>query len=99
MLRRRVRYRVEGDSMRPTLSPGDFVLVNPVAFKDHSPVPGDVVVVQHPFRAQVIIKRVYETVDGGILIRGDSPEMSSDSRGFGRIASGAILGRVTSHIS
>ena len=85
--------------MRPTLSPGDFVLVNPMAFKDHPPRSGDVVVVQHPYRDQVIIKRVSEVVDGGIMVRGDHAEASSDSRAFGRIVSSAVLGRVTSHIS
>ena len=99
ILRRRVRYRVDGDSMRPTLCPGDFVLVNPLAFKDQSPALGDVIVVKHPYRSCVIIKRVSEVVDDGVVIVGDQPESSSDSRSFGRISFSAIVGRVTSRIS
>ena len=99
MLRRRVRYRVDGDSMRPTLAPGDFILVNPLAFKDQSPSLGDVVVARHPSRAQMIIKRVSDIVDDGVIVIGDQPEMSSDSRGFGRITFSAIIGQVTSRIS
>ena len=99
MLRRRVRYRVDGDSMRPTLSPGDFVLVDPLAFKDQPPRLGDVVIARHPYRAQMLIKRVSEIVDDGVILIGDQPEASSDSRGFGRIAFSAIIGQVTSRIS
>ena len=98
-LRRRVRYRVTGDSMLPTLSPDDFVLVDPRAFEGRQPAPGDVVVARHPYRDQVIIKRVSEVVEGGVLVRGDNAEASSDSRSFGQDSSTEIVGRVTSHIS
>lgn len=85
--------------MRPTLSPGDFVLVDPLAFRDERPVSGELVVARHPYRDQVIIKRVAEVVEDGVSLRGDNPDASSDSRGFGRVRFTAILGRVTSHIS
>lgn len=85
--------------MRPTLSPGDFVLVDPSAFKDKRPVSGELIVAQHPYRDQVIIKRISEVVEDGVSLRGDNPNASSDSRGFGRVRFAAIIGRVTSHIS
>ena len=85
--------------MRPTLSPGDFVLVDPFAFKNELPVSGEVIVAQHPYRDQVIIKRVSEVVEDGVSLRGDNPDVSSDSRSFGRVRFATIIGRVTSHIS
>ena len=85
--------------MRPTLSPGDFVLVDPSAFRDKLPTSGELIVAQHPYRDQVIIKRVFEVVEDGVSLRGDNPDASSDSRNFGRVRFTAIIGRVTSRIS
>jgi len=96
---RRVRYRVDGDSMLPNLSPGDFVLVNLNAFQDELPVSGDVIVARHPYRSKVLIKRVSEVVEDGVMIVGDNLETSTDSRSFGRLTFAAIVGRVTSRIS
>ena len=96
---RRVRYRVDGDSMLPNLSPGDFVLVNPKAFQNELPVSGDVIVAQHPYRSKVLIKRVSEVVEDGVVLVGDNLDESTDSRSFGRLTFSAIVGRVTSRIS
>jgi len=85
--------------MLPTLSPGDFVLVDPHGFDGRPPQPSDVLVARHPYQPTVIVKRVAEVVDGGVTLVGDNPEASSDSRSFGTITFDAIIGRVTSRIS
>lgn len=99
MLRLRVRYRVEGNSMKPILSPGDFVLVDPVAFTHSPPLPGAVVVAKHPYLSSIVIKRVSQVLEDGVFVVGDNSEASSDSHQFGRVNFKAILGRVTSRIS
>lgn len=96
LLRRRRRFRITGDSMRPLLEPGDEVLVDSGAV----PRPGDIVVARHPFiRNLRVIKRV-EAVgeDGRYLLKGDNPIASDDSRAFGPVSGERILGRVTSRL-
>ncbi len=98
LFRRRRRFRVTGDSMRPLLRPGDEVLVDPRAYRRRPPAPGDLVVARHPYQTGVkLIKRVQEVDEHGrCRLIGDNPLYSSDSRSFGRITPENILGRVTS---
>src|SRR5438034_2439321 len=42
------RFRIEDESMRPTLEPGDYVLVNRWAYRVRPPRRGDLVVVRDP---------------------------------------------------
>jgi signal peptidase I len=42
------RVAVEGDSMRPTLEPGDWLLVDPLAYGRSPPAVGDLVLVPDP---------------------------------------------------
>jgi nickel-type superoxide dismutase maturation protease len=100
-LRRRLRLRVTGDSMLPTLMAGDLVLVDNSAYRHDLPVPGDVVVVRHPYQKDlIIIKRVTAvTPEGRITVRSDNPRVGSDSRQFGTLAPGRLIGRVTAHLA
>ncbi len=53
------RFRVEGDSMRPTLQHGQQVLARQLRAEDGLPQRGAVVVLRHPLeQGSVIIKRV-----------------------------------------
>lgn len=79
---RNCRLRVEGDSMRPLLVPGDRVVLAPVRRRRLQP--GDLVVVRDPRRPQRrMIKRVTGIDDARAWVRGDNPEASTDSRAFG----------------
>ena len=96
VVRRRRVCRVDGSSMHPALSDGDRVLYEPTS----ACVVGDVVLAQHPFVSGLkLIKRV-EALDaeGRVTLRGDAGLASTDSRGFGSVASEAILGRLTSRL-
>ncbi|RME41320.1 MAG: nickel-type superoxide dismutase maturation protease [Caldilineae bacterium] len=97
LFRRRRRFRVNGDSMRPLLEPGDEVLVDPRAYRRTPPQIGDVVIARHPFRRDVrLIKRVTKVLDGDRYeLRGDNPAASTDSRTFGAVPRRHLLGKVT----
>ncbi len=93
---RRRRYRIRGGSMRPTLSPGDQILVDPLAYTQTGPKEGDIVVTRHLYRTDVwMVKRVVGVLeDGRFFLVGDNPDESTDSRFFGTVPRSLILGRV-----
>lgn len=100
-LGRRRRYRIDGASMRPTLEPGDHVLVDPRAYRRRPPRIGDVVLARHPYRRGVeVVKRLGATLpDGRLLLAGDNPEESTDSRAFGAVPIDRLRGRVVLRLS
>ena len=100
LLRRRQHLVVRGDSMRPTLAPGDHVLMDAKAYRDRAPTVGDVVVAQHPFeRGRKLIKRITAVDERGhCFLSGDNPEASTDSHAIGTLHPELILGRVTRRI-
>lgn len=88
------RYAVAGDSMRPTLAPGDYLLVSLMAYARSRPSPGDIVVVRDPERVgMTLIKRIAATSEGAYVVLGDNGSASRDSRAFGPVPRDDILGR------
>ncbi len=89
---RRRRVRVVGDSMLPTLTEGQFVLVD----EGRRPVAGELVVANHPTQDILVVKRV-EAIqgDGRYELRSDNPEAGTDSRSWGPLEAGAVIGTVT----
>ena len=89
-------YRIEGDSMQPTLKEGDLVLVNPHAALEI----GDIVVARHPFKKSVdIIKRIAKILPGDrYILLSDNLDDSADSRQFGAIGAKDILGKAEAKI-
>ena len=89
---------VSGSSMWPTLSDGDKVICNPLAYSHSRPEVGDVVLVQHPFHSNLlIIKRISEPqAEGEFSLTGDNPDPTSsdDSHNFGPVPKSAILGKI-----
>jgi signal peptidase I len=81
--------------MTPTLEPGDWLLVDPDAFKDDLPVRGDLVLAPDPREgSRLLVKRVVDVDDRGRLtVAGDNAAESSDSRAFGAIDQSALDGR------
>ena len=91
------RFAVVDDSMRPTLLPGDRVLVDPRAFRHRPPRVGEVVVLrdpQDPHRR--LVKRVatWDEGTGTLSVRGDDPARSRDSRSFGAVSYRSVVGLV-----
>ena len=85
------RVVVEGRSMEPTLAPGDRLLVA----RTRAVRAGDVVAVRDPRdRRRVLVKRIGAVLEDGLVLHGDNPGASTDSRIFGPVPPSAVLGRV-----
>lgn len=85
------RVEVGGDSMRPTLEPGDRLLV----LRGPRPRPGDLVTVPDPRDAsRTLVKRVVSVSGGDVEVVGDNPSRSTDSRDFGAVPAASVGGRV-----
>ncbi len=77
--------------MLPTLDPGDRLLV----VRAWRVGVGDLVVVADPRRpGRLLVKRVVGEDPGGLELRGDNPDASTDSRFFGAVPRSSVRGRV-----
>lgn len=52
------RYRIDGSSMNPTLSDGQYLLINNISYYLDEPTFGDIIVFRHPRSELNLIKRV-----------------------------------------
>jgi nickel-type superoxide dismutase maturation protease len=86
------RFVVRDTSMRSALEPGDRLLVGCWL----RPRRGDMVVVRDPEqRSAFLVKRVAAVEpNGDVVLRGDSPNVSRDSRHFGPVPAALVVGRV-----
>ncbi len=90
------RVAVSGDSMRPTLETGDWLLADPEAYAEVAPRVGELVLVPDPRSPdRLLVKRVAEVHDEGreLFVTGDAPDASTDSRAFGSVSASAVGGR------
>jgi nickel-type superoxide dismutase maturation protease len=84
------RIEVAGPSMIPTLAPGDRLIVVPPGRPIRA---GDLVALRDPeVPARLLVKRVSSVSDAGVHVRGDNDGASRDSRDFGDVEPGALLG-------
>jgi nickel-type superoxide dismutase maturation protease len=90
-----LRGGIVGDSMAPLLRDGDWILVDPDAYRRRPPRPGELVVVPDPREPErIVVKRVAAIDSRGLLdLAGDNPARSTDSRRFGPVDPGGVLGR------
>jgi nickel-type superoxide dismutase maturation protease len=94
--RRFRRFAISGRSMLPTLSPGDWVLVDEHAYDGRMPRRGHVVVAEDPREPERhLVKRVaFVDLHGDVRLEGDNADESTDSREFGPIPAANVKGRV-----
>lgn len=78
--------RVVGESMLPTLRPGDVLLVRAAA----PPAPGDLVVADLPGGRGPGVKRAVHREPGGWWLERDSRTTGTDSWLFGAVADDAV---------
>lgn len=76
--------------MLPAFRPGDRLVVVPFG----GIAPGQVVAVRDPRRAdRILVKRVRAVLAEGYDLRGDNEGASTDSRHFGPVPAGRLIGR------
>jgi nickel-type superoxide dismutase maturation protease len=85
-------FVVADTSMQPALRPGDRLVV----LRWARPRRGDIVVLRDPeARSTFLAKRVADrNARGHYVVAGDNPNVSRDSREFGPLPRGLIVGRV-----
>ncbi|ABB26484.1 possible peptidase S26 family protein [Synechococcus sp. CC9902] len=97
---RRLLLKVEGSSMLPSLNPDDRVLVRRTTADTDTPPLGAVVVAWHPSQPRLrLIKRLESMSNAGMMLLGDNPSSSTDSRQLGPIPRSALIGVVTSRVT
>ena len=85
------RVRIVGPSMEPTLRNGDWWVVR----RTSRVAAGDAVLLRHPHRPHLtVVKRAVERREGGWWVLGDNLDLSEDSRAFGVVPEGCIVGRL-----
>lgn len=84
--------KVSGNSMLPTLKPGQYCLVSPLPYYFSKPKPGDIIVAALPNKE--VIKRIKTANTEGYFIVGDNENESTDSRNFGLIKGNKILAKI-----
>lgn len=89
-----LRAAVSGDSMRPTLSDGDWLICR--RLRGTAGVrEGDVVVLERPDRpGLLVVKRVVRREGPGWWLEGDNAAASDDSRVFGPVPDRYVVARV-----
>lgn len=89
---------IPSTSMKPSLLPGDIILVDTWAYKDQEPETNDVVVFSLPRTDYFLVKRIApwpipNSPPGEYYVIGDNKIYSKDSRNFGGIKRQWITGR------
>ena len=88
------RVAVRGHSMEPTLFDGDWLLVDPEAYRRRSPSVGEIVVVHDPRESdRVIVKRVVGLAGRSLQVGGDHPAHGHDAADIGLVDEAQVVGR------
>jgi signal peptidase I len=83
---------VQGDSMAPSLRPGDRLVV---ARLTRLPRPREIVVARDPRDPdRELVKRVASVSGGAVTLIGDNPSRSTDARAFGAVPVADVRWRV-----
>jgi signal peptidase I len=91
---------VAGQSMHPTLRPGEWVVVDRWTLRHRPPRRGELVLLRLPGDpGGPAVKRVSSVAPDGATfeVLGDNPERSRDSREFGAVGREALVGRLVGH--
>ena len=84
--------------MLPTLKEGDMVFFKKYIKNKSLLKVGQIVIIYHPLKNIMLIKRVKNIIKNSIEVLGDNIEYSDDSNKFGLINNEKVIGIVTSKI-
>ena len=85
--------------MLPTLHPGERILAKRWHPDHRGPLTDQIVVCWHPYKTGVrLIKRLVERSDAGLVLLGDNPLASTDSRQLGPLPESLLIGVVVGRI-
>jgi signal peptidase I len=93
-------YFVPSASMKPTLKPGQFILLDTWVYQDSAPSLNDIIVFEHGIKQQHLVKRITTWPNGDMTkkglwyVLGDNRAASQDSRYFGGIKTEQLIGEV-----
>ena len=88
------RFIVQGNSMAPAFKDTERLLINRLIYKFRSPEPGEIVVLRHPQNRQMfLLKRILRIDDSGFFVISEDLEAGNDSRSFGAVKRGDIIGK------
>jgi len=92
--RRSERVEVSGLSMAPVLQPGDRLVIWRPVRRTGAVRTGDIVAAPDPRAPErTVLKRAGAVGPDGVLLLGDNPSQSTDSRHFGRIPVASVRGK------
>ncbi len=84
-------FKVRDRSMEPAIREGDYLIVS--RWYGRLRV-GDIVVLRHPNKDIMIVKRISTISSSKIYVIGDNKALSEDSRKFGGVDRGRVIGKV-----
>lgn len=84
--------RIHGHSMEPTIKDGQVVLISEIPYVISNPQLRDIVAFKN--KGKIFIKRISEIKSDTYYLTGDNKNDSLDSRSFGFVKRGQILGKV-----
>ena len=90
---------VSGVSMYPTLKDGDMIFFKAYIYGKTRISIGDIIILNHPLKNIILIKRIKSISKFGIEVSGDNKDFSSDSDSFGLVQQEKILGIYSTKIS
>jgi phage repressor protein C with HTH and peptisase S24 domain len=80
---------VKGDSMEPTLSNGDLILLDM-----HSGKVEDNAIYALQHNGTLLVKRIQRRLDGSVVVSSDNPRYESEAVGIDAVDSLRVVGRV-----
>ena len=88
------KYKIQGNSMEPTIAAGETILVNRMAYWFRDPKKNEIIALYDPRDDKILVKRITKKSGTSFFVQGDNKKASTDSRVFGMIGKSAIIGKV-----
>lgn len=88
------RFKIFGNSMEPILKRGRQIIAEKITYFFTNPKLNDVVIVRHPEKRFLMVKRIVRKSENLYFVQGDNKVCSTDSRQFGPVSKKDILYKV-----